>query len=270
MLKHFPADGEWGAREPGLQQPSPRRTKRIHSRAFKPASLDHITQRGVPSSSPPKSLSCRYETSWTEEKGTQWPLLRGREGGKNKRKRERGGGGSQMSAGSPSALSLVRPDTLRRQRSSCKHSTAAQWPSPRKLSPLTHGVVGGAGPEGARSGAGAGQVGAGVNQGGGGGPQHRFCSPLRRLRRSSFLSTDPGETKPSLQQTCGPGWVTRQPTDPPRRGPRPGPDRGEPADVAPSVCPQEPGQRQPVASDGKIRSFPHISVSLISFLIQQL
>lgn len=76
----------------------------IHSQAIKTASLDHITQPSVLSSSPPECLLCRYETSWNEEKETQWPLLRERQ---KKKKKERGGGGNQMRTSS--RLSLQCP-----------------------------------------------------------------------------------------------------------------------------------------------------------------
>lgn len=50
-------------------------SKNIQSKAIKTASLDHITKPSVLSSSPPECLLCRYETSWNEEKETQWPVL---------------------------------------------------------------------------------------------------------------------------------------------------------------------------------------------------
>lgn len=56
------------------------RIQHIHSQAIKTASLDHITQPSVLSSSPSECLSCRYETSWIGEKETRWPFLREREG----------------------------------------------------------------------------------------------------------------------------------------------------------------------------------------------
>lgn len=75
--------------------------KNNQSQAIKTASLDHITKQSVLSSSPPKCLLCRYETSWNEEKETQWPVLRERE------KKQRRGRVNQMRTGS--RLSLQCP-----------------------------------------------------------------------------------------------------------------------------------------------------------------
>ncbi len=72
---------------PPTAQPS-ESNKNIQSQAIKTASLDHITKPSVLSSSPPECLLCRYETSWNEEKETQWPVLWER-----KKKKSRGGGG---------------------------------------------------------------------------------------------------------------------------------------------------------------------------------
>lgn len=67
-----------------LELPSDSASASIRSQAIKTASLDHITKPSVLSSSPPECLLCRYETSWNEEKETQWPVRRkkgkGREG----------------------------------------------------------------------------------------------------------------------------------------------------------------------------------------------
>lgn len=60
--------------------------KTIQSQAIKTASLDHITKPSVLFSNPPECLLCRYETSWNEEKETQWPVLRERK--KNRREGE--------------------------------------------------------------------------------------------------------------------------------------------------------------------------------------
>lgn len=70
---------------PPTAQPS-QSNKNIQSQAIKTASLDHITKPSVLSSSPPECLLCRYETSWNEEKETQWPVLWER------KKKSRGGG----------------------------------------------------------------------------------------------------------------------------------------------------------------------------------
>lgn len=191
----------------------PRWKQRIHSRAIKPASLDHITQPAVPSSSPLESLSCRYETSWIEEKGTHWPLQRGREG--NKRKREGGVGGRRREPDEcwqpvRSVIGPVRhPPTsaLFVQTFHCSPAaiaTETKPSQPRCCCWSRARRVTGAGQERGRWEQGLIRA---VEE------AHNtffFFPSLHRLRRSSFLSVDPGKTKASLQHreggaACGPG-----------------------------------------------------------------
>lgn len=113
-------------------------SKNVQRKAIKTASLDHITKPSVLSCSPPECLLYCYETSWIEEKETQWPVLRGKKDGSR-------GKGNQMRAGSPVSL---MPSTLcywcrKCQLALCKHSSPVQWPSPRKLSLLNSCVIAG-------------------------------------------------------------------------------------------------------------------------------
>lgn len=141
--------------------------KNIQSQAIKTASLDHITKPSVLSSSPPECLLYRYETSWNEEKETQWPVLWER---KNKKvveegEREPDENWQPTVSVMPSTLPLVEPDALECQLTSCKHSTPVQRPSPRKLSLLNSCVIAGPRPRGAWCWGGVGQVGGVVNKG---------------------------------------------------------------------------------------------------------
>lgn len=117
------------------------------AKLLKTASLDHITKPSVLSSSPPECLLCRYETSWNEEKETQWPVRR-KKRGKEERAREPDENWQSTVSVMSWAQPLAEPGALECQLTSCKHSSAVRLPSPQRLSLLNSCVIAGWQPRG--------------------------------------------------------------------------------------------------------------------------